>query len=469
MPTLGVLFTIDSSGHSIAASALCYILHQSESDVFTATQDVKTSDGWISDRAKLPRNKALADILVDASRAAESVNHHRGSRSSTRRGLPHRWRGRLRPPCSQTELTMARLRMWILLLVANCLGCTESFPSHQNLPRHAGIRRVEKPSFSSRTKDTSLKVLSSQSLSMQHAVHLRKPWTQTSRVAYVSTGFHGTRGIATALCCLLFTGLGASMEKTLVTSNLVVLSSAMMSIAGALGSFSHFFASWYMAKLSTNPILTKAATAGVIGVIGDYMAQQLERFLDRKSHAVAPPTEHSYDARRGLSIAMDGLFISGPLMHFGYEIFEWLLPINRGGSASTLAAMSHVLADSVVLDSIFVATTFLVTGFVEGMKPRQLRSQFKSDYMSTLKASWVTSTLLMPIEIACFRFLPLSLRVLAVNFIDVIWDGVISFMAHRNRKSEDLPLVDTSTSSESAVTSLPPAIGSHEALVCATA
>jgi len=126
-------------------------------------------------------------------------------------------------------------------------------------------------------------------------------------------------------------------------------------------------------------------------------------------------------------------------MHLGYEMFERLIPIHQAGSglSSSLAAFSHVIADSILLDSIFVATTFVVTGLFEGYSRKQVVSQLKSDYGPTLVASWFTSLFCLPVEFICFRCLPVSLRVLAVNFIDVVWDAVISFMAHRNRKHHD--------------------------------
>lgn len=198
--------------------------------------------------------------------------------------------------------------------------------------------------------------------------------------------------------------------------------------------------SWYMTQLVTFPVITKSITAAVIGFLGDYMAQWLEYNLRQGKSKVKRVMEKpltingSYDFRRGMSTLTDSIFISGPLMHFAYELFEKILPIASGtGTASTFAAFTHVLADSVLLDSIFVATTFLVTGMMEGYKWKDLRAQMKTDYIPALKASWVTSVIVMPIELVCFRCLPLSFRVLAVNFIDVIWDAVISFMAHRSR------------------------------------
>ena len=179
--------------------------------------------------------------------------------------------------------------------------------------------------------------------------------------------------------------------------------------------------------------------------MGDFLAQWLEngRELARLTaseppDSLAKPPEKTqprpifgkYNRVRGLSIFADGILISGPLMHFGYEWFEHILPISGGG---IMAALVHVIADTLLLDSIFVATTFWVTGWCEGFSMRQILSQFRRDYFPAVKLGGMTSLLVMPVEIVCFRFLPLSYRVLAVNFIDIVWDGVISYMAHRSR------------------------------------
>ena len=232
----------------------------------------------------------------------------------------------------------------------------------------------------------------------------------------------------------------------LVAAFVLVLPGVGGAMATLLSRATQAFFLWYMAQLTANPIATKSVTAGVIGAVGDYMAQGLDRLLESKSAKsnVERSFEFRYDARRGLSCLLYGLLISGPLMHLAYDLFETILPVSTGaaGAGSGLAAISHVLADSIFLDSLFVATTFIVTGVMEGYNRRQIGSQLKSDYLPTLKASWVTSLGLLPIEFLCFRYLPVSLRVMAVNFIDVIWDTVISFMAHRSRGGHSLHEVE---------------------------
>jgi Mpv17 / PMP22 family len=233
--------------------------------------------------------------------------------------------------------------------------------------------------------------------------------------------------------------------------------------------------SWYTLQLLAFPIITKSCTSGVIGMMGDYGAQWLDYFLDEskrrrrlQSELVNQPLYWTsqqlcefqtvdtrrqllqgpesnlwlkrvsihgrYQFRRGLSILVDGLLITGPLMHLAYNLFEQILPIgDGGGSASSLAALAHVLGDSVFLDGLFVAATFIVTGLIEGYSWREIVPQLRRDYWNTMKASWATSLAIGPLTYACFRYLPLTFRVLAVNFLDVIWESVISFMAHRSR------------------------------------
>jgi Mpv17 / PMP22 family len=262
-------------------------------------------------------------------------------------------------------------------------------------------------------------------------------------VALVSTVMLGFPGAAKASSIAVAGAAATTYSQTsltlttwqLVAALVLVLPGVGGAMAALVSRAAQAFFLWYMAQLAANPIATKSVTAGVIGAIGDYMAQGLDRVLESKSSKSQQRFAFRYDARRGLSCLLYGLFISGPLMHLAYDLFETILPVSTGaaGAGSGLAAISHVLADSVFLDSLFVATTFIVTGVMEGYNRRQLMSQLKSDYLPTLKASWVTSLGLLPIEFLCFRYLPVSLRVMAVNFIDVIWDTVISFMAHRSR------------------------------------
>jgi hypothetical protein len=221
---------------------------------------------------------------------------------------------------------------------------------------------------------------------------------------------------------------------------LLLLGSIHLDVVGLAFNCVHSSVVWYFAQLHARPIVTNILTAGVLAMIGDYVAQNVQRYLTgstrSSSNIAALQSRASYNKRRGLSSLMDGLFISGPLMYFSYQLFERILPVSGGGSASALAAVLHVAADSIFLDSFFIATTIVVTGRFEGYSTRQLKHQLKTDYFSTLLASWVTSLALSPMAFLCFRYLPVSFRALSVHLLDFVWDTVISFMAHRNRHTE---------------------------------
>lgn len=199
---------------------------------------------------------------------------------------------------------------------------------------------------------------------------------------------------------------------------------------------------WYLELLEKRPLVTKSITSGVIAITGDWAAQTVAQNL--KGEYIKKVAKVSgfnlgalltingqYNMRRGLACMIDGLCISGPIMHIAYDFFERIFPVSQGGS---VAAICHVIADSLVLDSIFIATALVMTGVLEGYSfQSDILPQFKTDYFPAIRASWITSTSLIPIEFACFRYLPLSLRTLSMNFTSVIWDGVVYFMAHRSR------------------------------------
>jgi hypothetical protein len=195
------------------------------------------------------------------------------------------------------------------------------------------------------------------------------------------------------------------------------------------------FSSWYMGVLHQFPLITKTVTTAVIGVLGDTAAQFLEERIRAKKNGRTTEWWKNFDKRRGLAVFGDSVLVSGPLLHFAYNIMESIIPVS--GPHASLAALSQVLIDNFILDSIFVAVMFVTTGIAEGYA-RQIIPQLKKDFFTTVKAGWVTSLLLIPLEFVCFRFLPLNFRVLGMNIIDIFWEAMISYMVHRRRRMAKL-------------------------------
>ncbi len=209
---------------------------------------------------------------------------------------------------------------------------------------------------------------------------------------------------------------------------------------------------WYMGCLDANPIYTKSITSAAISFLGDGGAQyHEERTRAKKTGFSVSLTNFNYNRRRGITNFADSIFICGPLLHYGYGWLESVIPVvTPCADASTSglcawsasqAAAAHVLVDDFVFDAIFIAIMFVTTGIGEGYKPREILSQCREDFVPSVKTMWKASFLLMPLEFCLFRFLPLRLRVLGMNFIEIVWDALVSFMIHKRRKSdvEELP------------------------------
>ena len=192
----------------------------------------------------------------------------------------------------------------------------------------------------------------------------------------------------------------------------------------------------YLLYLETYPIITKSVTAAFIQGVGDFSSQTFER----KRHSsveskVSPKRKQKYDYQRTLAISAEGIFISGPMMHLAYDFFESILPISESeGLMGWVITFIHVAADTFIMDTFFVLSALVISGILEGMSiQKQLLPQIRNEFMATTQAAWKSSFMLCPLQFICFRFLPVSLRVMAMNLQDIVWNAVVSYMIHRRR------------------------------------
>ena len=212
--------------------------------------------------------------------------------------------------------------------------------------------------------------------------------------------------------------------------------SSMVSI-GSVDSVTSFtlalagnMSDWYMTILEEFPVLTKSLTTGIVQFFGDYAAQRYEQ--QNGNETSSNQKEKAYDLRRGLSLFCDGLLLSGPLLHYCFEWMEEIWPTG-GDEVIVLATLCHVFVNDYIIDSIYIGLSFVFTGVIEGYTLGQVAEIFRKDYGATVRASWMTSLGLIPVEIWCFGYLSLSFRVLAMNFVDLLWGAIVSFYSHRSR------------------------------------
>jgi hypothetical protein len=188
-----------------------------------------------------------------------------------------------------------------------------------------------------------------------------------------------------------------------------------------LGTQTQQVCNWYMKSLVCAPIITKGITTGVIEVLGDGIAQGVEMERERiESKAV------KWDYRRSLGCLCDGIFVTGPLLHFTYNFLERIIP-SHGAGGSAWATLAQVLIDEFVCDPIDVGLYLIATSIIEG---KNVKQRLREKYWVTLLEGMAVSLALCPIQFISFRYLPVETRVLVVNICDLIWMSIVSYVAH---------------------------------------
>jgi hypothetical protein len=214
------------------------------------------------------------------------------------------------------------------------------------------------------------------------------------------------------------------------------------------------FAKWYMKQMETNELRTKCISAGILGLIGDVCAQEVGHYLTASSSSSIQDSSNTLgilsrlDKRRMLAMFSDGALTTGPLLHFVYAWYESILPIPEIIESSYASspeekraavrkrftvALIHVLFDNFIMAILYVFLMMIITAILEG-KYESIPMEIRHDFLPAIKASWKASLMgLAPMQLMSFHFLPMELRVLAVNVQDVVWVTVMSYVTHRNR------------------------------------
>ena len=229
--------------------------------------------------------------------------------------------------------------------------------------------------------------------------------------------------------------------------SLLVAVAANPSLYPSCGEPFAIFFMWYLATLESFPLTTKCTTGALLTLVGDYFAQWVE--FKRSDEQQQQEQMHEcnsmlqiiisilsirgkYDSRRGWATALETFLLSCPLQHYAFDYFESILPVESGSELyRSFAALVHVCLDCILLDGIFVASTILVCGVLEGHSlTNYVLPNLKHNYRPAFRAALLTNVSFAPVEFLSFRFLPLPLRVLSVNTVDLVWDGVVSYTSH---------------------------------------
>ncbi|XP_064235595.1 peroxisomal membrane protein 2 isoform X2 [Aotus nancymaae] len=147
----------------------------------------------------------------------------------------------------------------------------------------------------------------------------------------------------------------------------------------------------YLLLLRLYPVLTKAATSGILSALGNFLAQMIEKKRKKEN-------SRSLDVSGPLRYAVNGFFFTGPLSHF-FRLF-----------------MEHRLPPEVPLDRRLFAPAFLMLFFraMNWKDASAFATTMRGGFWPALKMNWRVWT---PVQFININYVPLQFRVLFANLV----------------------------------------------------
>jgi Mpv17 / PMP22 family len=191
--------------------------------------------------------------------------------------------------------------------------------------------------------------------------------------------------------------------------------------------------------LNHYPLMTKCITAATVIFCGDLLAQRVEFYwFGPKTGKGRIQLQQKFrpDIYRACTLAAEGMFISGPLLHYAYN---WMDEhVNFYGPDATvlqhtIETLIQVAIDIFVFDSVFALTLLLTSAVLQRRTCQQIITELRTELVPAIYVSWLSAGGMAPLQFLNFGIVPVQFRVLVTNLQDVIWSASVSYMAHRSR------------------------------------
>ncbi|KAI5081037.1 hypothetical protein GOP47_0004220 [Adiantum capillus-veneris] len=171
----------------------------------------------------------------------------------------------------------------------------------------------------------------------------------------------------------------------------------------------------YLQLLETRPILTKSFTAATIFCLADATSQGIKIALASKEDAL------HWDFPRSFRMLAAGLFLSGPTLHFWFNLMSTTFPSRD--VASTLKKMA---LGQTVYGPIFNTIFFSLNAYLQGETTPEVISRLKRDLFPALKNGLMYWPLC---DFLTYRYVPVHLQPLVNNSFAYVWTIYLTYMA----------------------------------------
>lgn len=181
-----------------------------------------------------------------------------------------------------------------------------------------------------------------------------------------------------------------------------------------LALLTHFFRQYHY-FLRATPLITKAVTAGVLGLLSDAIAQAV----------TTAPTNFASLAR----FALYGLLFAGPQSHFWFQSLENYVRV-QGACGIVLKLM----LDQMLFMPASTAAFFLIIKVAEGEDIDKAIRFARGNLRRTVLRAWRVWPF---VNFVNFALVPPHIRVLFVSTVSVFWVAYLSIVSSRESHSKD--------------------------------
>ncbi|XP_026117254.1 peroxisomal membrane protein 2-like [Carassius auratus] len=165
----------------------------------------------------------------------------------------------------------------------------------------------------------------------------------------------------------------------------------------------------YLSLLKKYPVITKSVTSGFLSAVGNLLSQALEYRKNNKENS--PKKKISFLGP--LHYAIFGLFITGPVSHYIYQLLEVLLP-----TTVPYCLIKRLLLERLIFAPAFLLLFYVVMNALEGKTLTDVQNKLKTSYWPAMKMNWKVWT---PFQFININYVPVQFRVLFANLVALFW------------------------------------------------
>eukprot|EP00567_Pseudictyota_dubia_P014202 CAMPEP_0197439670 /NCGR_PEP_ID=MMETSP1175-20131217/6357_1 /TAXON_ID=1003142 /ORGANISM="Triceratium dubium, Strain CCMP147" /LENGTH=428 /DNA_ID=CAMNT_0042969619 /DNA_START=361 /DNA_END=1647 /DNA_ORIENTATION=+ len=204
----------------------------------------------------------------------------------------------------------------------------------------------------------------------------------------------------------------------------------------------------YEALVPTNPIFYKACTSGVAYGLGDFISQVYQG-----------KTLSTLDLPRSFRSGAAGFLVHGPLCHFWLLFMETYLDFDGAWWATGIKVTADLTVWSIFLNAAYST----VIGTLAGRSPKDVLTDVRATQWPALRSAWRFWPFVHTVSFS--HAVPLDLKLLWVDFMEVIWVTILSKVANEDKNAklaedevERVNLLETAAVEEGAVPEVNPAL-----------